>query len=86
MRPYARHPTRNGGVFFAFYFFLGGWARRSQAYTTDTRIAIGGGEGGVGPKGTSTKPILNIVSHKFLDTIYSMWGKVRGAWLVLNAY
>ena len=85
MRPYARHPTRNGGVFFCFLFFLGGWARRSQAHTTDTRIAIGG-EGWVGPKDTSIKPISDIVSNKFLDTIYSMWGKDRGAWLVLNAY
>ena len=23
MRPYARYPTRNGGVFFCFLFFLG---------------------------------------------------------------
>jgi len=60
MRPYARHPTRNGGVFFCFLFFLGGWARRAQAQvvckscnTRETRSASGGG-GWVGPKGTST--------------------------------
>ena len=61
MRPYARYPTGFPvGFFFAFYFFLGGWARRAQAEvvcknynTREARIGFGGG-GWVGPKGTST--------------------------------
>ena len=44
MRPYARHPTRNGGVFFCFLFFLGGWARRAQAQPIrESRWGEGGG-------------------------------------------
>ena len=72
MRPYARYPTGFPvGFFFAFYFFwVGGPV--GHKHIQPTRESRLGGEWWVGPKGTSTKPILNVVSHKFLDTIYGM--------------
>ena len=45
MRPYARHPTRNGGVFFAFYFFwVGGPV--GHKHIQPTRESRLGGRGG----------------------------------------
>ena len=52
MRPYARYPTRNGGVFFCFLFFwVGGpvghkqrlYARTAILARREARAVVGGG-------------------------------------------
>ena len=55
MRPYARHPTRNGGVFFAFYFFwVGGPV--GHKHIQPTRESRLGGRGGWARRAQAQNP------------------------------